>query len=598
MSLLTEVWAMLPSRQRRWVFGAQALSLSMAFSTAIGIASIAPFFAVLGDPNLIHSNRSLRWLYNACGFLDNRGFEVALGAAFVVLVLIANAINVAGSLAITRLAWRIGTNLQSALFAEYLARPYLFHTKTHSAILFNNIIHEASRTTNDIVLNIFVLVTNIATAACIIVSVLILNPALAAGMLAALAGGYVLIYLTLRNRLLKAGQAQSHFFVEQTKIVDEALGGIKEIIVLRIQDFFRAGFERASQAYARAAARTVLIRQSPKHVMECVAVSGLVIVALCGGSGSGAIGPALGQMTFLGFAAYRLLPTLQQIFGAIVQIRAARSGFDTIAADLRIGRARVIATACSVSPWTDDRPIREIRLNDISFGYDQNRPLAAVDVSLRIPAKAAVGFVGANGSGKTTLVDIVAGLLSPTSGQLEIDGVAIDDSNRADWQSCIAYVPQHIFLLDGSVAQNIALGVADHAVDEERLRMAISLAQLDEFVDSFADGHHYRIGERGLRLSGGQRQRIGIARALYTNASVLILDEAMNALDGLTERELISTILRLRGRYTIILIAHRLSTVQACDVIYEFSNGTVVAGGSHAELIENSETFRRSALVP
>jgi HlyD family secretion protein len=597
MNLLAEVWAILPPIQRRRAIWAQALSLMMAFSTVIGIASIAPFFAVLGDPGLIHRNGSLRWLYENCGFSGSRSFEVALGATFLALVLLANAINVAGSLAITRLAWRIGTHLQSALLAEYLARPYIFHTKTHSAILFNNIIHEANRTSNDIVLNIFGLVTNIATAAFIIMSVLILNPALAAGMLVALAGGYVLIYLAVRNRLLRAGQVQSRFFVEQTKIVDEALGGVKEIIVLRIQEFFRASFERSSEAYARAAARTVLIRQSPKHVMECVAVAGLVIVAFLGSNDAGAIGPWLGQVTFMGFAAYRLLPVLHQVFGAIVQIRAARSGFDAIAADLRPARTRISAVSPVVFPWTEERPSREITLTGVSFGYDQKRSLAVDAVTLRIPAKAAVGFVGANGSGKTTLVDLLAGLLSPTAGQLEIDGISIDESNRNHWQSRIAYVPQNLFLLDASIAQNIALGVADDAIDKERLHMAINLAQLDELVASFADGYHYRIGERGIRLSGGQRQRIGIARALYTRASVLILDEATSALDGLTQQELVSTILRLRGRYTIILIAHQLSTVQTCDIIFEFDKGRVISSGSHAELIAGSETFRPSALA-
>jgi ATP-binding cassette, subfamily B, bacterial PglK len=596
MNLLAEVWSILPARQRRRAIWAQAWSLLMAFSTVIGIASIAPFFAVLGDPGLIHRNGSLRWLYENCGFSDNRSFEMGLGAAFLALVLLANAINVAGSLAIARLAWRIGTHLQSALFAEYLARPYIFHTKTHSAILFNNIIHEASRTTNDIVLNIFVLVTNVATAAFIIVSVLILNPALAAGMLAALAGGYVLIYLAVRNRLLRAGQVQSRFFIEQTKIVDEALGGIKEVIVLRIQEFFRSSFERSSEAYARAAARTVLIRQSPKHVMECVAVAGLVIVAFLGSNDAGAIGPRLGQLTFMGFAAYRLLPILHQVFGAIVQIRAARSGFDAIAADLRPARTIIPAAGAAVLPWTEERPVREIRLKEVSFCYDQDRSLAVEAVSLRIPAKAAVGFVGANGSGKTTLVDLLAGLLSPTGGRLEVDGISIDESNRGYWQSRIAYVPQHIFLLDASIAQNIALGVADDAIDTERLHMAINLAQLDVLVASFTDGYHYRIGERGIRLSGGQRQRIGIARALYTSASVLILDEATNALDGLTQQELVSTILQLRGRYTIILIAHQLSTLQACDIIFEFDKGRIINSGSHAELIASSELFQ-SALA-
>jgi ATP-binding cassette subfamily B protein len=193
---------------------------------------------------------------------------------------------------------------------------------------------------------------------------------------------------------------------------------------------------------------------------------------------------------------------------------------------------------------------------------------------------------------------VIAGLLVPGSGQIEVDGIVIDDANRAAWQSRIAYVPQNIFLLDTTIAQNVALGISEPAIDRQRLVEAAQLAQLDEFVATLPNGYGHKIGERGIRLSGGQRQRIGIARALYTNASVLILDEATNALDGLTEQELMATIMRLRGRYTIILIAHRLSTVRACDVIFELDRGKITGSGTYSELLRHSESFSRLVNVP
>jgi ABC-type multidrug transport system fused ATPase/permease subunit len=201
--------------------------------------------------------------------------------------------------------------------------------------------------------------------------------------------------------------------------------------------------------------------------------------------------------------------------------------------------------------------------------------------------------VGANGSGKTTLVDLVAGLLVPGTGKIEVDGITLDDANRAAWQSRIAYVPQNISLLDTTIARNIALGIPKAAIDQERLLAAAQLAQLDEFVRTLPRGYDHPVGERGMSLSGGQRQRIGIARALYTDASVLILDEATNALDGLTEQELMATILRLRGRYTIILIAHNLRTVRMCDVIFELERGKVTGSGTYDVLMKNSAVFRR-----
>lgn len=596
MSLLSDIWSVLTPSQRRGVAWAQLLSIVMALSTIIGIASIAPFFAVLGDPQLIDRTPSLHWLYVHSGASGKGSFEIVLGLAFVSVVLLANLITAAGSLALIRLAWRIGTELQSTMFGEYLARSYAFHVQTHSAELFNNVVRETNRITNDVLQNAFLAVTNIVTAALIILSVMLLHPAMAVAMTAALGGGYVLIYLAVRNRLLRAGELQTEFFIEQTKVVNESLAAIRDVIILQIHGFFRSSFEHSSQAVAQAAAHTQLLGQLPRYVMECVAVIGIVAVALLAGSGDHGLGPHLGQLTFLGFAAYRLLPTLQQTFASIVRIRGDQAGFATIVADLRQARARRAVAVAGDAAW-QQCPRREILLQEVSFRYLPERPLAVNSVSLRIPARAAVGFVGANGSGKTTLADLIAGLLVPESGQLIVDGIAIDELTRAPWRARIAYVPQSIFLLDTTIAQNVALGVPKAAIDPQRLLAAAQLAQLDEFVSTLPGGYEHVVGERGVRLSGGQRQRIGIARALYRDASVLILDEATNSLDGLTEQELMTTLLRLRGRYTVVLIAHRLSTVRACDVIFEFDRGTVTGTGTYDGLLRESATFRRLANV-
>jgi ABC-type bacteriocin/lantibiotic exporter with double-glycine peptidase domain len=445
--------------------------------------------------------------------------------------------------------------------------------------------------------NIFIVITNLATGSLIILSVMLLNPLVAAGMIATLAGGYILIYLTVRKRLGRAGRVQSHHFTEQTRVVNESFAAIKEIQILRIQDFFRAAFQNSNLIYARSAANTYLIAQSPKYVMECVAVAGLVIVALIGSGRDGGIGLWLGQLTFLGFAAYRLLPTLQQAFAAIVRIRSGRAGFATVVPHLQIARSKPSANS-HPDLFLHQCPLRSIELRAVSFRYVADRKPAIDNLSIRIPARAIVGLVGANGSGKTTIVDLVAGLLVPDAGVVLVDDTALDESNRAAWQSRIAYVPQNVFLLDTTIAENIALGVPAAAIDGQRLRLAARLAQLDEFVDALPGKYQHRVGERGVKLSGGQRQRIGIARALYTKASVLVLDEATNALDGLTEQELMSTLLVLRGHYTIVVIAHRLNMVRACDTIFELDGGKVSSSGTYSELLKSSETFRRLANAP
>jgi ABC-type multidrug transport system fused ATPase/permease subunit len=599
MSPLSELWSVLTPRQRHKMLAAQVISIAMAFSTVIGIAAIAPFFAVLGDPQLIDHVRPLHWLYAHAVFAGRRSFVVALGIAFIGVVLLANLINVLGFLAMNRMALRIGTELQTTLFAEYLSRPYSFHAGTNSTALFNNVVYEPSRVTYGILQHAFILVTNLVTAAFIIVSILLVKPMIAVSMVAGLAGGYALIYLTVRNRLLRFGEAQSRFATEQAQVVNESLGAIKEITVLQVQSFFCRRFERASGSVSLAASHRQFVAQSPKHIMECVAAAGLVGLALLLGAGKGGVGPWLGQLTFLAFAAYRLLPTLQQVFAAIVIIRADRPALALIAPDLKRARAARPIPALPASARTDyqfhDLPREEIRLKGIWFRYACDRPPALSGISVRIPARAAIGIVGANGSGKTTLVDVIGGLLVPEAGQLEIDGVRIDDANRALWQSRIAYVPQHIYLLDTTIAQNIALGVPAEDIDRGRLLEAVRLAQLDELVSTLDLGCDQRVGEQGVGLSGGQRQRIGIARALYKEASVLLLDEATNALDGLTEQELMATLGKLRGRYTIVLVAHRMSTVRACDVVFELEHGKVIGGGTYDDLLKSSEGFRRMA---
>jgi ATP-binding cassette, subfamily B, bacterial PglK len=596
MTLFGDFWGILTPKQRRGILTMQIVSMAMAFSTVSGIAAIAPFFAVLGQPELIDHNALLHWAYAHGGFSSKRSFVVALGIAFIAVMLIANLINVLGSLAMGRLALRIGAELQSTLFGEYLSRPYSFHIRTNGTMLSNNVHHECARVTNGILRNAFMLVTNLVTASFIIFSIVLLKPTIALAMIAGLAGGYALIYFVLRNRLLQVGQTQSRFAVEQAQIVHESFGAIKEIIVLQAQNFFRGRFERASKSFSLAAAHSQVIAQNPRHLMECVAAVGLVGLALVlGGREDG--GPWLGQLTFLAFAAYRLLPTLQLVFAASVNIRADRAALALIAPDLRRARNAIHATTPANLTQTDCawqvRPQQEIRLEEVSFRYAPDQPWALMGVSLRIPARAAVGIVGVNGSGKTTLVDVIVGLLVPTEGRVEVDGSALDEANLAAWQSRIAYVPQNMFLLDSSIAQNIALGIPAADINRHRLLEAIRLAQLDEFIKTLPAGYDHRVGERGIHLSGGQRQRIGIARALYRAATVLVFDEATNALDGLTEQELMATLDCLRGRYTTILIAHRMTTVRSCDIIFELENGKITGSGTYDGLLKSSAVFRR-----
>jgi len=594
MSVFVELWRLLNPRQRRGLLVVQTLALLMAASTFAGIAAVIPFFAVLGNRQLITRNALLSWLYQAFGFTNQSSFLVALGVGLLAAVLLANLINLAGSLVLNRFAYRVGDHFCVALFEEYLHRGHQFHLASNSARLFSNVIWEVTRGTTGMLQSYLLLTTNIATSGLIICSMAIMHPVIGLAAIAVLGGSYGAVYVFARRRLLRNGLLQSRQVEERTKIANEAFGAIREIIVLNGQEFFQKKFATSCSAISHAGLNTNTIAQSPRHILDFFVAVALVAGALMSLEEGMSAGVWLPQLSFLGFAAYRLLPALQQIFHGSVKIRGDRAAFNRIVADLRAActAERRPVRSPHVAQW-QGRPRREIELQDVRFRYAADRPEAIRGVNLNIPAGATVGLVGPSGSGKTTLAELILGLLSPTSGHIAVDGICLDEGNRADWQSTIAYVPQHAFLFDTSLAENVALATEFEQIDLERLGQVLRLAQLEEFVATLPRGYRELVGEHGVRLSGGQRQRVGLARALYRRASVLILDEPTSALDGLTEAEIMATIDTLRGVCTIILIAHRPSTVRPCDLVVELDAGTVVGTGTYGELMTQSERFSR-----
>ncbi len=591
--ILTQAWRLLDRAQRRQLVGLQLLSVLMAFSTVGGIAAVVPFFTVLADPQAIERNVILHALYHRLGFDNVGSFVVALGLGFAAAVLLANALNLFGTLAINRFAFHVGNTFFVRLFDEYLRRDYAFHSSSNSSMLASKILQETGRVATGILQQGLILVANLFTIAFVMISVVLLNPLVAVSAIVGLGASYAAIYASARGRLLRNGRSESRLYAERAKVVNESFGAIKEVTVLQARDFFVQRFAGQCQSLSRSELSTLAISLSPRSVIECVTVVCLVAVALYLRSHSDGVGPWVAQLSFIGLAAYRMLPALQQTFAAMVKIRANSPAFDGIVADLQLTPSASLSARTDFADGT--RGIaspREIRVHDVSFRYTTERPAAISHVSLTIPAGATVGFIGANGSGKTTLVDVLAGLLVPQTGRVEADGIVLDTTNRSAWQSTIAYVPQQVFLLDATVAENIALGVPPERIDRDRLESVARLARLNECVASFRNGYDEVLGDRGCRLSGGQRQRLGIARALYRHAALLILDEATSSLDNAAEEEIVDMLETLQPRRTLLLIAHRLSSLRHCEVIHELRSGRIVRSGTYGEL---QPALRRSA---
>jgi ABC-type multidrug transport system fused ATPase/permease subunit len=575
MSILRALWRLLDSRQRWHLLGLQLLSILMALSTVGGVAAVLPFFAALSDPDTIRHN-AVAWAVLQKLNVGEGSIVPALGAAFAASVLIANAINLFGLLAINRFSVRVGETLYAELFAEYLRRGYEFHARSGSSVLASRV-QESARVTSGIVQYALILVASVVTIASIVVAVVFIDPIVAVTAMTGLGASYATAYAVARKRLWRNGQHEHQLRTERMRTVSEGFGAIKDVTLLGVQDFFAARFAQQSRGISSAGASTFAIWQSPKYVIECVTVICLVAVALYVRSRVAATGPWVAQLTFVGLAAYRLLPALQQAFTAIVNIRTDRAAFSSVEMDLdRPSTGRDRSHAVMKDQTWRGRPRHEVRLCEVTFRYSPELPPALSDASLVIPVGTIVGFKGANGSGKTTLLDLLSGLLVPQSGHIEVDGIRLRSGNYRSWQSSIAYVPQHVFLLEATLAENIAFGVPPAHIDRHRLQTAAQLACLTDCIAGFPAGYNEQLGQTGRGLSGGERQRVAIARALYRDASMLLFDEATSSLDSTSESDIGAMLQSLRVNRTILIVAHRADALRHCDIVYELAAGKIV----------------------
>lgn len=577
MSALVEIWSMLERRERlRWL-ALQSVAIGMALATLASVAAAAPFFAAIAAPALIHDNAALAALYRTLSFTKERDFLIALGVVFVATVVFANACSLFGSFAMNRFAYGLGNRFASALFRDYIHRGLALNDASDTATLFNNVVWEINRGTTAIVQSMFVLGANLATATLIFVSLAILEPGMAIGALAFIGGSYAVAYAIVRRRVKRNAHQELRDTTQRTRIANTSFAAIREITLYGSHEVFSRRFDAACQSIARVAAQTQSIAQAPRWILESAALAAVTAVALLAGS-TGA--SRLGQLAFVAFAIARLLPALHQIFQAGVKIRTDQAAFHRIATDLERALSRTYVPACDLNPIWHDHPHPEIRLENVSFQYSAARQAAVRDITLRIPPLTAVGLIGKSGSGKTTLANLLAGLLTPSAGRILIDGMVLDDSNVRAWQSVIGYVPQDVVLLDASIADNIAFGVPATEIDQRRLHRAARRANLHEFIASLPQGYDEQLGEQGMRVSGGQRQRIGIARALYRDASLLILDEPTSSLDATTEADVLATLRSLRLECCILLITHRSHALTLCDQVLELDDGVIVESAS------------------
>jgi HlyD family secretion protein len=580
------LWDLLDAAQRRGCARAVALSVAAGGVTVAGVAGIAPLLATLADPAIVERNGLLAWLRRGLGSPPFDDFLVYLGVGFVAVLVVANLVNLLATLSIGRFSNRVGASFHSLLFDEYLRRGIAFHRRSNSDVLATQVVQDVTRTVGGVIQSGLTLVQSLCAISLIATAVVVIDPIVALGAALTLGASYGAIYGFVRRRLIRDGAVIARLWRARATAIAESFEAIKDVTVFGAQDALAARVAAQSSAIARAEARVTAIANSPRYALECITAAGLVAAALWVYRASGS-GQWVAHLALLGLAAYRLLPPIQQLFAAVARIRSDAPAFERIADDLRSARLRVRSAlpAADAREWTS-RPRREIRLSGVSYRHAEDRDGGVHDVSLRIRAGTLVGFAGPNGSGKTTLADLLLGLLVPDVGRIEVDGVELNERNRSLWLASVAHVPQHVVLLDASVAQNVAFAASAESIDETRVREALRAARLDADVDALPQGLETPVGQNGACLSGGQRQRLGIARALYRRTSLLVLDEPTSALDVAAETDIVSLLCELRSRCTVVLISHRLTSLQSCDEVNELERGRLVRAlhpSEHAE---------------
>lgn len=590
---MRRLFTLLDRTERRRFYWLLPAVTGMALLQVIGIASVLPFLALVTDPSIVETSRVLTLAYDLLGFTSINSFLVFTGAAALALLVISNAFTALTEYLLLRYSWNLNHSLSVRLLREYVAKPYVFFVDQNSAALATNILSETKQAVRGFVLAALNLMSRTIVAAFILALLIGLYPLLALLTFGFLGAAYGVTFMLVKRAMSESGRKRSHSDRARHQAAFEVLGGIKDIKILGREEPFLKRYERHSRTYERQMAKQQVIALFPRYAFETIAFGGMlmiVLILLLRGSGVQQIVPTLGVFAF---ATLRLLPALQSLFGSMTSLRFSVTAVDVIYRDVSHDGAASIESRDGVEPLPFTR---QLELESVDFTYPQAKGPVLRDFSLTVKANSTVGIVGPTGSGKTTTVDILLGLLEPQRGALKVDGVTIDASNRGAWQSNLGYVPQQIYLADDTIAANIAFGVRPKEVDMAAVERAAAMANIHEFIATeLPDGYATMIGERGVRLSGGQRQRLGIARALYHDPAVLVFDEATSALDGVTEEGIFRAVTELGKSKTIIMIAHRMTTVRECDQIFLLEKGTVTARGTFDELLAGSARFRAMA---
>jgi len=588
---------LLTPRERRNLYLLFGAVLLMAGLEVVSVASIMPFLSVAADPASVHENTYLSWAYETLGFAHTNNFLIALGLGALAALVVSNAFIVFTTWMLQQYVWGCNHSISRRLLRSYLCQSYEYFLTHNSSEFGKNILQEVKEVTGQMMMPALRGGAKAVIAVAITGFLVLVDPVVAIMVTLILGTAYSGMYYFVRDQLDQAGAVRVESNTERYQYVTEAFEGIKQVKLRGKENTFLNQYDDPSKLYAHAQAHYRVIKRIPRYILEAVAFGGIILIAIYLIAVQDNIRQVIPMLGLYAFAGYRLMPALQQAFKGLASTRFNIAALKNIHEDLQkhVAVAAPMSTTdmgdATKSPLTlSDRLVME----NVSFTYPGAEEPAIQKLSLEVPAHTTMGFVGKTGSGKTTTVDLILGLLRPQHGIISVDGTPLrNDSINRRWQHNIGYVPQQIYLADDTVARNIAFGVPEEDIDMDAVFDAARRAHIYNFAeDELPEGWKTEVGERGVKLSGGQRQRIGIARALYHRPSVLVFDEATSALDQATERSVMEAIYSLEGKHTMLIIAHRLSTVKRADNVVMLEHGRKVGEGTYDELAHGHSRFQ------
>ncbi|WP_018983111.1 ABC transporter ATP-binding protein [Salinimonas chungwhensis] len=591
---LKSLFSLLNKKQKRRIYILQVLFLISAVAQIATIGSVAPFIALISTPEIIETSDTFKLMYELSPAESYYQFLIFYSAMVCVVIFLGNLISAAVLWYSFRVTINTGAELQRQLFKQYMANQFIYFMRNSGSFMIAKINGQIPRIIYMVLQPLMQLISQFFIVTLIIITLFLVDPVLSLITAAIVAIMYGVIFFTVRKKTMEAGEITTMVNEKKLAILQESIKGIRDVKLLHVEKWYEEQLDETTRAGLSANSYVALAGDLPRFIVETVIFLAIIGLALYLLVSEGSTSNVVQTLSFYAMAGYKILPAAQQMYKSITALRTHTKVVDRVRDEFIASEKTAIyddhATASTKGkrlPFND-----KFIMRNLTYTYPGESVPAIKNLDMTINANTLVAFVGESGAGKSTVANLVCGLITKDSGELLIDNVPLEQSNVRPWQRNIGYIPQSVFLINDSITKNITFGIPDDEIDLEEVKIAAKKANIDGFIQTLENGYETVVGENGDLLSGGQKQRLAIARALYKNPSVLIMDEATSALDNITERNILAEIQKLSQSMTVIMIAHRLSTVEKCDNIFIFGEGKVSEQGTYEELLVKSSYFQ------